>query len=58
MLLRMGNRIAAAELLIEASHMEALLNSDNDRAEVWQNLKEAIGDVEKDAAEESEGSDK
>jgi hypothetical protein len=43
LLLRMGNKVAAAECANEAAQMDALLNSDNTRAEVWQNLKEELG---------------
>jgi len=56
--IRMGNKVAAAELLVEAGRMDALLNSDNNRAEVWQNLKEVLEEGKKDAPEESEESDK
>jgi hypothetical protein len=54
LLLRLGNKIAAAEVANEAAQMDALLNSDTARAEVWQNLKEAIEPAE---SEESEDSD-
>lgn len=52
LLLRMGNKIAAAELIIEAEKMGALLNSDNNRAEVWQTLKEALGENESEENED------
>jgi hypothetical protein len=42
LLLRLGNKLAAAEVANEAAQMDGLLNSDNARAEVWQNLKEAL----------------
>ena len=58
LLLRLGNKLAATELAIEADHMDALLGSDNVRAEVWQNLKEALGEDETDDSEEIKRSDK
>lgn len=41
LLLRLGNKIAAMECANDAGRLDALLNSDTTRAEVWQNLKDA-----------------
>ena len=57
LLLRLGNKIAAAECANEAAQMDALLNSDTARAEVWQNLKEALESPESEEPEETEDSD-
>lgn len=53
LLLRMGNKLAAAECANEAAQMDALLNSDTARGEVWENLKEAL-DSDEDKEEDSE----
>jgi len=42
LLLRLGNKVAAIEVMTAADHMNSLLNNDTVRAEVWQNLKEAL----------------
>ena len=39
---RLGEEDWAKSLVQVANHMNALLNSQNARAEVWQNLREAI----------------
>jgi len=46
LMLHLGNNFAATECVFEADHMDSLLNNDNIRAEVWQNLKEALDEVE------------
>ena len=43
---RLGNNVAAVVVMMDADKMNSLLNSDNVRAEVWQNLKEALVDAE------------
>jgi hypothetical protein len=53
LLLRMGNKLAAAECANEAAQMDALLNSDTARGEVWENLKEAL-DSDENKEEDSE----
>ena len=51
LLVRLGNKIAAVEVMMDADNMDNLLNSDNVRAEVWQNLKEALGEKKEDTPE-------
>ncbi len=48
LLLRLGNKVAAVEVMMDADNMDNLLNSDNVRAEVWQNLKDALGEATKE----------
>jgi hypothetical protein len=44
LMLHLGNNIAATECAFEAENMENLINNDNIRAEVWQNLKDALSE--------------
>jgi len=45
LLLRMGNKLAAIEVMMDADNMRNLLENDNIRAEVWQNLKEVLAET-------------
>lgn len=48
LILRIGDKEGAKLFILEANKMDALLNSQNTRGEIWANLREALEDEDSD----------